>query len=48
MVGFLKQLVDELAYDDITHPSMGLAPVRTSRFQKMHLSHALALIYKKT
>ncbi len=47
MVGFLKQLVDELAYDDITHPEMGVKPIRTSRFQRMHLSHALALIYKK-
>jgi SAM-dependent methyltransferase len=47
MVGFIKQLVDELAYDDITCPGWGLEPERASRFQKMHLSHALALIYKK-
>jgi len=48
MVGFLKQLVDELAYDDITCPGWGLEPVRTSRFQKINLSHGLALIYKKS
>jgi hypothetical protein len=48
VVGFLKQLVNELAYDDITCPGWGLEPARPSRFQKIHLSQALALIYKKS
>jgi len=46
MVGFVKQLIDECGMADITCPGWGLAPVRPSKFEKMHISHGLVIIVK--
>src|SRR5215216_1508640 len=37
MVGFVKELVDELGASDITHPKFGNGEPRTSRFREMKL-----------
>lgn len=38
MVGFVKELIDELGAADITHPEFGTPPQRASKFREMHLS----------
>ncbi len=48
MVGFIKELIDECAYADITCPGLGISPPRASKFKKMHISHALVIIVKPT
>lgn len=37
MVGFVKDLIDELGAADITHPEHGSGPPRTSKFRQMRL-----------
>jgi SAM-dependent methyltransferase len=46
MVGFVKELVDELGMADITHPQFGSAPQRPSRFREMRLSPSHLFIVK--
>jgi SAM-dependent methyltransferase len=46
MVGFVKELVDELGMADITHPRMGVAPQRESKFREMRLSHSHLFVVK--
>jgi SAM-dependent methyltransferase len=46
MVGFVKELIDEMGMADITHPRFGLAPTRASRFREMRLSHSHLFIIK--
>jgi hypothetical protein len=46
MVGFVKELVDELGMADITHPQFGIAPQRASRFREMRLSTSHLFITK--
>jgi SAM-dependent methyltransferase len=46
MVGFVKELVDELGMADITHPQMGVAPHRESKFREMRLSPSHLFIVK--
>lgn len=46
MVGFVKELVDELGMPDITHPEFGIAPPRPSRFREMKLSHGHLIVVK--
>jgi SAM-dependent methyltransferase len=46
MVGFVKELVDELGMPDITHPDFGIAPPRPSRFREMKLSQSHLLVVK--
>jgi len=46
MVGFVKELVDELGMADITHPVHGIAPPRASRFREMYLSPSHLFITK--
>ncbi|MDT7602627.1 MAG: hypothetical protein QOF61_624 [Acidobacteriota bacterium] len=46
MVGFVKELVDELGMADITHPRMGVAPHRESKFREMRLSPSHLFIVK--
>jgi hypothetical protein len=46
MVGFVKELVDELGASDITHPKFGIAPPRTSRFREMKLSQSHLIVVK--
>src|SRR5437868_153029 len=38
MVGFVKELVDELGVADITHPQFGSGPQRPSKFREMRMS----------
>jgi SAM-dependent methyltransferase len=46
MVGFIKELVDELGMADITHPQFGHAPHRTSKFREMRLSTSHLFVVK--
>ena len=46
MVGFVKELVDELAMPDITHPEFGIPPQRPSRFREMKLSQSHLIVVK--
>jgi len=46
MVGFVKELVDELGMADITHPQMGVGPQRESKFREMRLSPSHLFIVK--
>jgi SAM-dependent methyltransferase len=46
MVGFVKELIDELGMADITHPQYGLAPPRASRFREIRLSHSHLFVVK--
>ena len=46
MVGFVKELVDELGMPDITHPDFGIKPPRPSRFREMKLSQSHLIVVK--
>ncbi len=46
MVGFVKELVDELGMADITHPEFGIPPQRQSRFREMRLSTSHLFVVK--
>ena len=46
MVGFVKELVDELGAPDITHPKFGVGPPRASRFREMKLSQSHLIVVK--
>ena len=47
MVGFVKQLIDEQAFGDVTHPKRGgPGPPRPSRFDHMHVIQGLAVVVK--
>jgi hypothetical protein len=46
MVGFVKELIDELAAGDRTHERFGVGPHRLSSIAEMHLFHAHAFIRK--
>jgi len=46
MVGFVKELIDELGMADITHPEFGISPQRASRFREMHLTTSHLFVVK--
>ena len=46
MVGFVKELIDELGMPDITHPEFGVGPPRASRFREMKLSQSHLVVVK--
>ena len=46
MVGFVKELVDELGAADITHPQMGTGQPRASKFREMRISASHLFIVK--
>lgn len=46
MVGFVKELVDELGMADITHPQMGKGAPRKSKFREMRLSPSHLFVVK--
>lgn len=46
LVGFVKQLVDEAAMDDVTYPDWGSPPYRPSKFAFMRISHGQVFIKK--
>jgi hypothetical protein len=46
MPGFVKQLVDEVAMNDITHAEHGVPPQRPSRISRMEISPGLVLVFK--
>jgi hypothetical protein len=49
MVGFIKELVDELGIDMITNPSRGSKePQRYPRFQRMEIYPGQVFVFKVT
>ena len=46
MVGFVKQLVDEMAMADITWPGLGAGPFRPSLFGRILISYGQVIIFK--
>lgn len=46
MVGFVKELVDELGMADITHPQMGAGPHRASKFRELRISPSHLFVIK--
>ena len=46
MVGFVKELVDELGMADITHPQFGRTPHRPSKFRELRISPSHLFIIK--
>ncbi|HXX62195.1 MAG TPA: class I SAM-dependent methyltransferase [Bacteroidota bacterium] len=46
LVGFVKQLVDEVALPDITYPTWGTPPARESPFAGMQVYHGQVFIFK--
>ena len=44
--GFLKQLIDEIAMYDLTHPEHGVPPQRSAKISRMEVSPGLALVFK--
>lgn len=46
LVGFVKELVDELGMADITHPQFGTGEPRASRFREIKLSHSHLIVIK--
>jgi SAM-dependent methyltransferase len=46
MVGFVKELVDEMGMPDITHPDFGIAPPRPSRFRELRFSLGHLVVVK--
>jgi hypothetical protein len=46
MVGFLKELVDEVGVWDRTHPTRGTPPQRAPRISRLGLSPGLAIVWK--
>jgi SAM-dependent methyltransferase len=46
MVGFIKELVDELGMADITHPQFGSAPPQQSKFRELRLSPSHLFVIK--
>lgn len=46
MVGFVKELIDELGAADITHPEHGRARRRASKIREMHVSQSHLFIFK--
>jgi SAM-dependent methyltransferase len=46
MVGFVKELIDELGAADITHPDFGTPPQRQSRIREMRLSPSHLFVVK--
>jgi SAM-dependent methyltransferase len=47
MVGFIKELVDELGAEDITHPEHGVGATRGSRIGRLEILPGLALVTKR-
>ncbi|MDQ1613725.1 MAG: hypothetical protein QOG00_3656 [Pyrinomonadaceae bacterium] len=46
MVGFVKELIDELGAADITHPERGVGAHRTSKFRELRISPSHLFIIK--
>jgi hypothetical protein len=46
MVGFVKELIDELGMADITNPEHGSPPRRPSKFREMRLSPSHLFVIK--
>jgi hypothetical protein len=46
MVGFVKELVDELGAEDITHPQFGTGAHRSSKFMELRISTSHLFIVK--
>ncbi len=46
MVGFVKELVDEMGMPDITHPDHGVPPLRHPRFKDLHVLPGHVVVVK--
>lgn len=46
MVGFIKELVDECGWQDVSHPKFGSMPSRNSFIEKMQINHGQVIIQK--
>jgi SAM-dependent methyltransferase len=46
MVGFVKELVDETAMNDITFPGLGISPFRPSRIARLEISLGQVFVMK--
>ncbi|MBV9928376.1 MAG: class I SAM-dependent methyltransferase [Acidobacteria bacterium] len=46
MVGFVKELIDELGMPDITHPDFGTGTPRPSKFRELKLSQSHLIVVK--
>ncbi|HEX8181597.1 MAG TPA: hypothetical protein VF525_18800 [Pyrinomonadaceae bacterium] len=46
MVGFIKELIDELGMHDITHPQFGLGTQRQSKFRELRISPSHLFVVK--
>lgn len=46
MVGFVKELVDEMGAPDITHPDHGIPPLRYPRFKDLHVLPGHVVVVK--
>lgn len=47
MVGFVKELIDELGMADITHAKMGVRPHRESKFRELRIAPGHVLVVKR-
>ena len=46
MVGFVKELIDEMGAADATHPAHGRGPQRRSKFRELRVSHSHLFVFK--
>jgi 23S rRNA U2552 (ribose-2'-O)-methylase RlmE/FtsJ len=46
MVGFVKELIDEIGMNDITHPQFGVGQHRQSKFREMRISTSHLFVVK--
>jgi hypothetical protein len=46
MVGFIKELIDEVGMNDIMHPEFGLASQRVSKIQEMKIAQSQLFVIK--
>jgi SAM-dependent methyltransferase len=46
MVGFIKELVDECAMADITHPTLGTPPFRASQLERLQVTPGQVVVVK--
>jgi len=46
LVGFVKELIDEVGIGDITHPDRGVAPAKQSKIRSMEIFFGQAFIVK--
>jgi hypothetical protein len=48
MVGFVKQLVDECAWGDVTYPGLGISSSRESLIESISFHRGQCVVRKRT